>query len=258
MKKILAASAALLLLVCSCGPSEAEKKAAMERTAATIDSIIGTTQTPYEACGAVYAEPNVNVNIVLRDSMIKVDLLGEQLMDYFAAAQLKSYDADTFNDITKQLRTQDASLVVNITDTFGGSKTFIFSPEKLRRLRAAKPSSLDVPKVKEQVIAMANGAVPAPAAHAGAQVSASISKGFLTYTVSWPQKSALAGLEQGSLTGRYMDALRRQYSRLGELEYPVVETLKSLGIDGVRIVYTTVDGDGKELKQAFPWREIFK
>lgn len=259
MKTILnLTAAALVALTAACGPSEAEKAARLEGAAAAIDSIVGSTQAPFESVSATYAAPNVDVAVTLRDSMIKVDLLGEQLMDYYAADGLKSLDAQQVWDISKTLKSLDTPVVMTITDTYGAQKTFIFPAEKIQKLLKAKPTSLDVPKVKEQVVAMAGGAVPAPLAHPGTQVSASIEKGFLTYTVVWPSKKNLAGVTQGNLTGNYLDALRRQYGRLGDLEYPVVEMLKSLGIDGVRMVYTAADDDDVQIKQAFPWREIFK
>lgn len=259
MRKLLnMAAGALVVLTAACGPSEAERTARLEGAAAAIDSLVATSQAPFESVSAAYAAPNVDIAVTLRDSMIKVDLLGEQLMDYYAADQLKSMDAARVSAVVKTLRSMETPVVVTLTDTYGAQKTFIFPADKIQRLMKAKPSSLDVPKVKEQVVAMAGGAVPAPWAHPGTQVSASIDKGFLTYTVTWPSKRSLAGVEQGNLTGNYLDALRRQYGRLGDLEYPVVEMLKSLGIDGVRMVYTAADDDDVQIKQAFPWREIFK
>ena len=257
LRSILSA-AALVALLAGCGPSEAEKTARLEATAAQIDSLITTDRAPFEKCGAVYAAPNVDVDIALSDSLIKVDLLGDALMDYFVADQLKAMDADRVYAVINSLRKLDTPVVATVRDTYGATKTYIFSTDKISRLVKAKGSSLDVPAVREQVAAMAGGAVPSPEAHRGAQVSAAISKGFLTYTMTFPSKAALSGLEQGHLTGRYLDALRRQYARLGDLEYPVVEMLKGLGIDGVRIVYTAADDDDREIKQAFPWREIFK
>jgi len=250
--------AALVALVAACGPSEAEKTARLESAAAQIDSLIATDRAPFESCGAVYAAPNVNVDIALADSLIKVDLLGDALMDYFVADQLKAMDRERVAAVINALRKLDTPVVATVRDTYGASKTFIFSADKLSRLVKAKGTSLDVPAVREQVTAMAGGAVPAPWAHRGAQVSTAISKGFLTFTMTFPSRAALNGLEQGNLTGRYLDPLRRQYARLGDLEYPVVEMLKGLGIDGVRIVYTAADDSDRELKQAFPWREIFK
>ena len=226
----------------SCGPSAAERAARMESAAATVDSLVHTTEAPFVVSKAVYAEPNIDVSFVLADSVIKVDLLGDELMDYYLAEQLKS---------------SEASVVLSLTDAYGGSKTFIYTADKLQNLAKAKRSQLNVPKVKEQVVAVAGGAVPAPSAHMGTQVSTSIDKGFLTYTVTWPSKSAVSGMPQGVLTGRYMQPLRDEYGRLGSLEYPVVEMLKTLGIDGVRMVYVAT-GTDEEVKQAFPWREIFK
>ena len=250
--------AALLTLTVACGPSEAEKTARLETAAARIDSLICSDGAPVERCSATYAAPNIDVDIALTDSLVKVDLLGDALMDYFVADQLKAMDSGRVYAVINSLRKLETPVVATIRDSYGSSKTFVFNADKISRLMKAKGSSLDVPSVRGQVAAMAGGAVPAPDAHRGAQVSTAISKGFLTYTMTFPSKASLAGLEQGNLTGRYLDALRRQYARLGNLEYPVVEMLKGLGIDGVRIVYVAADDDSRELKQAFPWREIFK
>lgn len=246
------------MLLSACGPSDAEKTAQLEATAASIDSIVATNQAPFENVGVKYDAPNVAMRVGLRDSMIKVDLLGDQLMDYYAAEALKAMNPKQVWDLTATLKKFETPVVLTLKDTFGSEKSFIFTAEKIRKLQKSKPSSLDVPAVKEQIVAMAGAAVPAPQAHPGCQVSASIEKGFLTYTIVWPSKASLAGVVQGNLTGSYLDGLRRQYSRLGDLEYPVVEMLKGLGIDGVRIAYTAADDDDVQIKQAFPWREIFK
>ncbi|MDO4320202.1 MAG: hypothetical protein Q4C34_06455 [Bacteroidales bacterium] len=248
---------ALIALASACGPSAAERTARMESATATVDSLVHTSEAPFAVSKADYAEPNIDVTVVLADSMIKVDLLGEDLMDYYLAEQLKTSDQQALRSICSTLKDNEANVVLSLTDAFGASKTFIFSGEKLLNLAKAKRSQLNVPKVKDQVVALAGGAVPAPSAHAGAQVSTSIDKGFLTYTVTWPGKGVISGMPQGVLTGRYMQPLRDQYGRLGSLEYPVVEMLKTLGIDGVRIVYVAT-GTDDEVKQAFPWREIFK
>lgn len=247
----------LAVLASSCGPSAAERTARMESAASVVDSLVHTTDAPFAVSKATYAEPNIDVTIVLTDSMIKVDLLGENLLDYYLAEQLKTSDRQKLQSICSTLKDNEANVVLSITDTFGASKTFIYSGSKLLDLAKAKLSQLNVPKVKDQVVALAGAAVPAPSAHAGAQVSTSIEKGFLTYTITWPGKGAISGMPQGVLTGRYMQPLRDQYSRLGSLEYPVAEMLKTLGIDGVRIVYAAT-GTEDEVKQAFPWREIFK
>lgn len=241
----------------SCGPSAAERAARMESAAATVDSLVHTTEAPFVVSKAVYAEPNIDVSFVLADSVIKVDLLGDELMDYYLAEQLKTSDGAALREVCSALKSSEASVVLSLTDAYGGSKTFIYTADKLQNLAKAKRSQLNVPKVKEQVVAVAGGAVPAPSAHMGTQVSTSIDKGFLTYTVTWPSKSAVSGMPQGVLTGRYMQPLRDEYGRLGSLEYPVVEMLKTLGIDGVRMVYVAT-GTDDEVKQAFPWREIFK
>lgn len=258
MKKLFMIAAAALAVTAACGPSDKERTAALDATAASIDSLVATTMAPFDSCTASYAGSTVNVRVALRDSMIKVDLLGDQLMDYFASDWLKAQDPQRVSELVKRLKKYDTGVTLTVRDTYGVSRNYLFTGDKITKLLKAKPSSLDVTKVREQVVALAGAAVPAPYAHPGTQVSASVKLGFLTYTITWPSKQDLKGLKQGNLTGRYMDALRRQYGRLGDLEYPVVEMLKSLGMDGVRIVYTAADDDAMELKQAFPWREIFK
>lgn len=259
MKKILLqiVSLTVLLAFAACGPSDAEKKARLEAVAAQIDSLVSTNAAPIVASGARYEEPNVVVYYTLADSMISTDFLGEELFDYYVSEELRTFEASTFKQITKSLSENESGLTVAITDVYGKTKNFIFTPEKLTNLAKAKRSSLNVPKVKEQVVALANAAVPAPAANAGAQVSTAIESGFLTYTITWPSKKAFASYSQGVLVSLYKEALQNQYSALGILEYPMVDLYKSLGVDGVRIVYAAVDSKD-QLKQAFPWREIFK
>lgn len=250
-------TAGVVALVSACGPSAAETTARLESAAATVDSLVHTTGAPFAVSKAAYAEPNIDVTFVLTDSMIKVDLLGDELMDYFVAEQIKPVDRSVLNPVIATLKAAEANVVVSVTDAYGTTKTFIYSGDKLSNLAKSKRSQLNVPKVREQVVAMAGGAVPAPAAHPGTQVAASIDKGFLVYTMTWPSKKSLDGLSQGVLTGRYLQPLRNQYSQLGSLEYPVVEMLKTLDIDGVRIVYAAA-GTDDVVKQGFPWREIFK
>ncbi len=253
----LVAIVAALAGMVACGPSAAEKAERLASAAAQIDSIVKCDEAPVVSSGARYEDPNIVVSYVLSDSMIKVDLLGDELLDYYAAEELRTMDASTLKTVTSLLSKNETSLVVSITDVYGNAKNYIFTADKLKNLAKAKRSTLNVQKVKEQVVALANASVPAPYAHPGTQVSASIDGGFLTYTIVWPKKSSYASYSQGVLVSLYKAPLQAQYSALGVLEYPVVDMYKSLGVDGVRIVYKAVDSDS-ELKQAFPWRELFK
>lgn len=254
----IAAMAAMVMLgLSSCGRSDAERRQAVEALAARVDSMVRTDQAPLAGSGAVADSASVVVTFAVSDSLVRADLLGEELFDYYAAEELRTLDGETLQGIVKGLKENDATMVVRVADVYGAERTFLLSADKLSRLAKGKRSQMSTPTVKDQVTAMLGASVPAPWAHPNTQVSCAIKNGFLTYTVTWTSKKYYADYGQGILTARYLEPLRTQYSGLGTIEYPVVDMLKSLGIDGVRMVYVTEGGDN-ELKQAFPWREIFR
>ena len=248
--KTLGVFAAAAMALASCGSGGSSDP--LIDAAALADSIASA-----DAGGTVtVASPDLQASFTVSDPEIPVSCVGQDLFDVFASRQLKNIPAKDISAVCDALRQSKGTLTVIINSVGGESVTFSLTPRQIVRLQRAKNSELNPGGARNEVAAMAEKMVPAPEAHAGAlRVETSVSKGFLEYNVVWPKASAYDRLPQGILTQNYFNALKKQYQAMGALAEPVVSMLETLGIDGVRIVYSAEDSD-RRLRQAFPWREI--
>lgn len=251
MKTIcLTAITALALGIASCG----NHKSADNLLAAGVlaDSIANA-----EANGSVVVNtPNLQASFTITDPEIPVNQIGQELFDVFAAQQLKKISPKDISAVCEALRSSDGELAVIINSVDGESIAFNLTPHRIIALQRAKNSELNFSAARTQVVAIAERMTPNPEAHAGAvKVEASVAKSFLEYNVIWAKSAEFDKKSQGVLTQNYFNALKLQYQALGGLAEPVIDMLSSMGIDGVRIVYSAENSD-KQLKQAFPWREI--
>lgn len=193
----------------------------------------------------------VDVTYQLTDSLISTEYLTDDLMNYVMAYGLKGANVNDFNAFTEDLIKSKSLLKLTVMDVYGQSNEFEYTGAELRTLAKTKLSQMNVSKIKQDVAAMAMSLVPNAGAHAGAEVSTGIESGFINYTITFPSASAYAGHSQGLITTRYIDWLKDYY----QPGSPVVELLKSLDIDGIRITYTAPSAE-KSLNQAFPWRTL--
>ncbi len=259
-RTVAVAFATLLIMAgaTACGESQADKAKKLEAAAAALDSVFNPAQAPVAALSITADGTDINFKATLSDSLIHADLLGEELVNYFVANQIKHVKGAVINQVNKALDSTLGSLKLSITDTWGNNFAIAFSSENLRHLYKAKGSQLNVPTVKEQVVALLGNSLPASMANKDAQsITLTISKGFLNYNVQFDKYAKYKKGKQGHLTTLYFAPLKVQYANLGVLQTPIIDTLKELGIDGIRVTFSAQDSD-KELKQAFPWREIVK
>lgn len=242
--------AASLLVFAACGKSGAEN--ALTTAGELADSIASA-----EADGtATVNAPDLQLSFTVEDAELPLDCIGQNVFDLFASQQLKRLSPQDITTVCNALRDSKGNLIVILNSPAGESATFTLTPKQILYLQRAKNSELNLGAARNEVVAIAQRMVPAPEAHSGAlRVETSVSKSFLEYNVIWPKASAYDKYPQGLLTKNYFNALKKQYQALGRLAEPIVNELNTLGIDGVRIVYSAEDSD-KELKQAFPWREI--
>lgn len=260
-KKMRVAAVSLLAVaaLASCGKSQAEKEDAVKDAAVAVDSVLRTWKSPGGGLTAVEASAsgaNMAVKLGLGDSLVRVDLLDAGLLDFFVAQQLKGASPDVINQTVKALEGTSGQLDLTISDLHGGSKTFTYTPDNIRFLIKAKASDLNPARVKTDLCTLLTPALPVPATYRESKsVELTVDKGFLTYTVTFPTDSRFAGSKQGMLTGIYAQPLKAQYLALGALRDPIVEMMKSLGIDGIKVVYKAANSD-KDLTLAFPWRII--
>lgn len=199
---------------------------------------------------------DLQASFTIDDTDINLTAIGQELFDLFAAQQLKKLSATDINNVCDALRDSKGVFITVLNSPNGESVSFSLTPQQIINLQRAKNSELNLGAARGQVIAVAEGMVPAPESHVGAaRVETSVTKSFLEYNIVWPKVSSYSKLTQGNLTGGYLKPLRQQYKAMGRLAEPIIAMLEAMGIDGVRIVYSAEDSD-KVLKQAFPWREI--
>lgn len=229
-----------------------DTNAILKQATSLADSIAST-----EGGGsATEAYPDIKLSFEVKDSLIDLNLVGRDLFNVFASYQLKHIVPKEFNEVRNALHDSKGNLEVELTSINGSTAKYSFSPQELSKLFGARSTDLNFPAAKNQLIAVAEKCVPSPESHSGAErVDVSIKKSFLEYDIVWPKASSYANSTQGVLTKRYFNPLKEQYQELGSLAEPIIDILTSMGIDGVRIVYSAPDSD-KKLQQAFPWREI--
>lgn len=243
--------AAAMLAFASCNNGNSADS--LMRAATLADSLARA-----EADGSVsVSAPDLQASFTVDDSQIALSSVGQELFDVFASQQLKKIPASDISAVCDALRTAKGSFVTILNSANGEeSVSFTLTPQQIVKLQRAKNSELNLGEARNQVVAVAERMVPAPEAHAGAlRVETSIAKSFIEYNIVWPKASAYSKFPQGVLTQNYFNPLKEQYKAMGRLAEPVISMLQSMGIDGVRIVYSAEDSD-RQLKQAFPWREI--
>jgi len=236
--------------------SGGDKTQALARAAALADSIVsgnGNANVEVNEAGT-----GLDATFRIADSLLNLQPIGQELFEIYAAQQLKYASADDINAVCQALRETEGDVTVELVASGQEARAFTLTPRRIISLQKARLSQLDPAKAKEQVVKVAEGMCPNPKAHAGAlRTDVSVVKSFLEYNIVWPSEKDIAGKEQGNLTYLYCNAIKEQFIQMGDLKQPIIDLLTSLGIDGVRIVYSA-EGSDKTVKQAFPWREIQK
>lgn len=262
MKKIMKGAVAMAVALCvmavmaSCGGG-VNKEERLQSAAQSLDSVLASCEAPVTAVKAVADGTDIRLDAVVRDSLIRLESVGDALMNFYVAQQVKQSPAKVFNEVVKAVEGTGGCVVLSITDIYDFKREYKYTGAQLRNLYKALPSQLDGGKVKSELCEMLQPSLPNRPAWAQAQsVDLSIKSGFLTYTVTFADDSSFAKSKQGLLTGLYEKPLARSFSSLGSLSDSFLAMCRTLSIDGVRVEYKAAAG-GKELAQAFPWRFIF-
>ena len=221
--------------------------------ATQLDSILNDSEL-----SAVVAVDSVNTaisaNISLTDSVIRVDRIGTDLMEFFVAHIIKSAPADVVNNLVKSLE-PESQLTVSLADIYGGTNSFAFTAEDLRRLYKAKGLDFNTPAVKQQLFAVVADLLPMEAPYNDATVEVGISSGFLCYELTFPNDKMLAKSGQGLITRLYLEPIKVRLASLNALQPAVLEVMDALDIDGIAVTMLAKDSD-KKIHQAFPWRSL--
>lgn len=244
---------AMMLAGVSCGNSQDQKYQQLGNAATQLDSVLNANGVL-----AMVAVDSVNVaisaDIALTDSVIHVDRIGNDLMEYFVAHVIKAAPADVVNNLVKSLE-PESQLSVSLKDIYDANKTFVFTADDLRRLYKAKGLDFNTPAVKQQLFDLLADLLPMEAPYSDATVEVGISSGFLCYELTFPNDKMLAKSGQGLITRLYHQPLITRLASLGSLQATVIDVMNSLNIDGIAVTMLAKDSD-KKIHQAFPWRTL--
>lgn len=253
-KKLVPLFVALGMMATGCSSGAKQVEALMEASA-TADKMI-----PAEYNHNVEVDEQgtgLDVAFRLADSLVNVRQIGPELFEALASLNLREYRADDLNAVVEVLRNTKGDVNVELISTSQESSEYKLSPSQLLKLRTAKLTQLNTAAIKSQIVDVAAdffvGGVPAGAT----SVETAIVKSFLEYNVEWPSASSYATREQGWLTYSYFNQFKRIYADVNASLPGLIPMLTSLGIDGIRVVYSAPDSE-RQLRQAFPWRELEK
>lgn len=258
---LLAAGLLMIAGLCSCGTQSGEsplmpvaQKLDMELAQMGEDNVLflGKTQALYEPEAKEF-----KVTIEYVDSLVDVQQISEAMMQFYTAMQLKNSPGTQLDTFLNTMSKEEGNFKLEVSDVYGHSRTYTMSGARLKQLFKLPPMQLDFQDVKANVVEILASRCPdyMKAVNA-ADATFEISGGFATYTLSFEKATAFSNMTQGSLKGRYLHVLQPRYEAMGQFAPEIQEFLKTLGIEGYRFVYKTIDGKGKDLKVAIPWRDL--
>lgn len=202
-----------------------------------------------------YDNSEITVTVALADTTA-VSVLDQSFVEYVVAQYIKTHADENLAIILNTLSEEKGKLTVVVSAPASEKASFEISGTRLKQLYKLPNSELNFAEART----VANKLFEAECARFREAVSAescdfSFSGGFAQYTLTFKTAQAFANQTQGTLQGRYRNALQPQYEEYGDCRSFVVDVYKSLGFDGYRFVYTDEAGS-KELKTAVPWRFI--
>ncbi len=253
------AASLLVLGLASCGkstsgPSPLEAQA--ERLDAELGKLAEDSPMYLSEIDASYEDAKLTVEISFSDTLVNVSDYSEALVQYVLAQYLKSHTGPNLDEIANTLIKEEGQLVIELEDTHGNEREYAVSAARLRNLIKLRPMELNYNDVRTNVSDIFAARCAAYAAEYNAkECEFDIDHSFAQYTLTFPNTRAFAGLNQASLTGRYVKKLKEQYDNYGACRPMIEDLLKSLSIDGYRFVYLAPDGKSG-LTAGIPWRTI--
>lgn len=245
-------------LICSC--SSGSEEAILSRQASRIDSIAiaDAAANPdfVKSANATYADKTIEINVAFADSAINVTNYTQSVINYFTAEQLKAHADKNLEETVNALAHIEGGIRLELNDVYGNNADFNFTANELKFLIKSQRSRINFAEAKQNVIDLMAGAADKFGCEGASAIDFDLTTGFATYTVTFPSAKSYANLTVGNLKARYMPMLSKRYASFGNYKDAIYDMLKSLGIEGYRIVYTTADNNAPELKAAIPWREI--
>jgi len=259
-KSLLTFLAVALLVLCACSKS-AEKSPLVDiadNLNLEMAKTVGEAPELLDSVNASYSAGVFTVKAALADSVLDVSRLGEALVEYFTAFELRRHPGKTLDDFVNTLVKEEGSLEIVLSDAKGGNRTYIIGASRLRNLLKLSPMQLGYQDARANVLDILASRV----ADYRAEVNAAdgvfeVSNKFASYTLVFDSTRKFANQTPGTLKSRYLKVLQPRYKAFGPYEDTVKDMLKSMQIDGYRFIYANGTGrDAQGIKVAIPWRSI--
>lgn len=257
MKKValfLSLAVALVLGACS-GNSKEEAALAEKNTQLNVEFMQLAKGSPdfIQSMSSEYAAPNLLVNLKL-DSDINPEEYSQALVEYVVANYIRTNAGELMDAIVNGISRTKGSLSITITNVNGEAKEYNIGHARLVQLVQKKNSELNFNDVKENVMKLLEkkcAEYVEPANATGCTFA--MANGFAQYTLTFKNTQAFANQTPGTMLGRYIPVVQKQYAEYGAASGLVLDVLKSLQIDGYRFVFTDAD-ESKKVSSAIPWK----
>lgn len=193
---------------------------------------------------AEFANDKLSVDVKLADSLFMVPQISVPLFNYFTACEIKNHLDKNLEVTVNALSEKDFPLVVTLTDVYGDSHSYEFTPATLRRMVKSPLTQLDYTEAREGLFAAfaASEAQFEPTEGHVKGYSTSFKGGFYAYNVEFENSRFYKGLTTANIKARALKVLEKRYSKLGTLRPVLFGMYKSLGLDGFHIVYSAGEG----------------
>ena len=193
---------------------------------------------------AAFTDDRLAVEVKIADSLFMVPQISEPLFSFFTACEIKNHLDKNLEVTVNALSEKEYPLTVTLTDVYGDSHTYEFTPATLRRMVKSPLTQLNYNEARDGLFAAlaASEAQFAPTEGHVKGYSTSFKGGFYAYTVEFENASAYKGLVTANLKARALKVLEQRYAKLGTMKPVFFGMYKSLGLEGFHLVYSAGEG----------------
>lgn len=221
-----------------------------ERLNSEMQTLVEENPQLFNSISAEYADNCMSVDVKLADSLFVVSQIPEPLFNYFTAYEIKNHLDKNLEITVNALSEKEAPLVVTLTDAFGDSRKYEFTPALLRRMVKSSLAQLDFNEAREALWAIFSTSkelfrpeIEGPVK----EYTTSFKGGFFDYIVVFDKARSYSGLKTANLKSRALKVFDNRYAKLGTMRPVLFGMYKSLGLDGFHLVYSAGE-DSQSLK----------
>ncbi len=246
-----------LIIMGACGKKKVDLTLPVTHLNSELRSTAAESPMFLTDCYAEYEGDTLAVNIKLIDPDIKVSQLSQPLIEFITAIVMKDNTGTTLDEILNGLTENEGIMVITITDVMDDKQEYPITPARLKQLVRQNYSELNFAAVRSNVNSLLEARCEQYAVAVGAtECTYRLTGGFAEYTLTFERASAFANQTQGSLNGKYLNALRLQYTTYGECDDLIQELMEKVGIDGYRFVYMAEGTNTGIRTTGLTWRSI--